>query len=104
MPWRWGSVGSVAPVPALDQRVSSNSPTYLMPGENLALDVDVAQAHEGLLHSLSDREICCGPIVPIWDRASWDEVMWSNTSERSADGFSGASRERRFSAIEQKRP
>jgi uncharacterized protein YkwD len=42
--------------PALDQRVANNSLHLLRAGENVALDVDVAQAHDGLMHSPHHRE------------------------------------------------
>ncbi len=42
--------------PALDQRVASNSLHLIRAGENVALDVDVAQAHDGLMHSPHHRE------------------------------------------------
>src|SRR5437763_13007048 len=42
--------------PALDQRVAGKSLHLLSAGENVALDVDVAQAHDGLMHSPHHRE------------------------------------------------
>jgi uncharacterized protein YkwD len=42
--------------PALDQRVAGKSLHLLRAGENVALDVDVAQAHDGLMHSPHHRE------------------------------------------------
>ncbi len=42
--------------PALDQRVASNSLHLIRAGENVALDVDVPQAHDGLMHSPHHRE------------------------------------------------
>jgi uncharacterized protein YkwD len=42
--------------PALDQRVASASLHLIRAGENVALDVDVAQAHDGLMHSPHHRE------------------------------------------------
>jgi uncharacterized protein YkwD len=41
---------------ALDHRVSNNSLHLIRAGENVALDVDVAQAHDGLMHSPHHRE------------------------------------------------
>jgi uncharacterized protein YkwD len=42
--------------PALDQRVASKALHLVRAGENVALDVDVAQAHDGLMHSPHHRE------------------------------------------------
>jgi uncharacterized protein YkwD len=42
--------------PALDQRVANDSLHLIRAGENVALDVDVAQAHDGLMHSPHHRE------------------------------------------------
>jgi uncharacterized protein YkwD len=42
--------------PALDQRVANDSVHLIRAGENVALDVDVAQAHDGLMHSPHHRE------------------------------------------------
>jgi uncharacterized protein YkwD len=41
---------------ALDQRVANSSLHLIRAGENVALDVDVAQAHDGLMHSPHHRE------------------------------------------------
>lgn len=41
---------------ALNQRVASNSLHLVRAGENVALDVDVAQAHDGLMHSPHHRQ------------------------------------------------
>ncbi|HVO62077.1 MAG TPA: CAP domain-containing protein [Terriglobales bacterium] len=42
--------------PGLDQRVASNSLHLIRAGENVALDVDVEQAHDGLMHSPHHRD------------------------------------------------
>jgi uncharacterized protein YkwD len=42
--------------PTLDQRVASHSLHLVRAGENVALDVDVAQAHDGLMHSPHHRQ------------------------------------------------
>jgi len=42
--------------PALDQRVASRSLHLVRAGENVALDVDIAQAHDGLMHSPHHRQ------------------------------------------------
>ena len=42
--------------PALDHRLANDSLHLLRAGENVALDVDVAQAHDGLMHSPHHRE------------------------------------------------
>ena len=41
---------------ALDHRLANNSLHLIRAGENVALDVDVAQAHDGLMHSPHHRE------------------------------------------------
>ncbi len=63
--------------PALDQRVASHSLHLIRAGENVALDVDVAQAHDGLMHSPHHRENLLRPdynIVGFGIARAGDEI------------------------------
>ena len=93
--------------PALDHRLANSSLHLIRAGENVALDVDVAQAHDGLMHSPHHRENLLRPdynIVGFGIARRGDEIYVVEDFGESVPTVSPAQAENAVaSAIERQR-